>query len=312
MAVEPQIPAVMSFNMANADFWSIGMKTANAEDYQETKNCLFAILGWLGQVNLENSFVASADLVSYLKFSFSKYVSRYSPCSFISYRRFPYEENTVNEWFDLAPGDDWPQRDEAVKAINLDKDGHAGKCYRAQDQVENAFPDSLEDEEFEIFFHGTRHDSAQNIIECGIDTKKGKQSQDFSDGDGFYLSKSFDEAWRWSHKYNSSAVLVFRVKKTELRGDNSENGWDLRDPANKKEWQEVVKKFRCGNTDRKFRRDINRKYQFIEGPMASLSRKNPRVSFPVQKDGSYQLCVRKDSCAELFDRGLHSAVFFDK
>lgn len=240
-------------------------------------------------------------------------------CSLLtSYSRFPYQEDTVNEWFALVSGDDWPQRDigeAAVNAMNVDEDGQKRKCYRNQHQVENAFPESLEDEEFEIFFHGTSHKSAVNIIEKGIDVGKGNEQQDFSDLDGFYLSKNFEEALAWTRSRRGRsiprpAVLVFRVKRTELRGNNNEKGLDLRDPEKKKEWQEVVSQFRTKPSS-KFRKNLNRNYQFIEGPMASVSSKRPtRVSHPVQQDGTYQLCVRKDDCAELFDRSLHSVVFF--
>ena len=45
-----------------------------------------------------------------------------------------------------------------------------------------------------------------------------------------------------------------------------------------------------------------KEYEFIEGPMASISRNNPNVKYPTQKDGTYQLCVRKDECAGRIDR----------
>ena len=92
----------------------------------------------------------------------------------------------------------------------------------------------------------------------------------------------------------------------------NDNGLDLRKPERKKEWQRIVSQFRSGKPDKKFRKDLNRNHQFIEGPMASLSCKNPHLEYPKQKDGTYQLCVRDDDCAQLFDRSLHSVVFFGK
>ncbi len=229
------------------------------------------------------------------EFSFSKYVLRYNHESIFSKcSRFLYQENTfnpVNEWFTLSTVGG--QRDQAVNIINLDENGKARKCYTSQNQTV-CFPDSLEDDEFEIFFHGTRHESAQDIIEYGIDVRKGNERQDFSDGDGFYLGKNFEEACRWtrSRGYPDVAVLVFRVNKLELRGNNNEKGLDLRDSVNNtqklKKWQQVARHFQCG-PDRKFRKEINCSYQFIEGPMASISGKNPSsLQHPRQKDGSYQ------------------------
>ena len=311
MAAEHETPVSLYFKMSAAVLWRNELKVEYEEDYEETKNHLFAILGWLGRVSLGYPFVASCDLASYLKFSVSKFNN--GPSIFINYNRFPYKEDTVNEWFNLPPEDDWPERGEAVKVINVDKCGLERKCYRTQNQVENTFPDSLEDDEYEVFFHGTSQKHAKDIIESGIDLRKGAKAQDFSDGDGFYLSKHFNEALKWArHKHVSFAVLVFRLKKTELRGNNNEKGYDLRELAEKKKWQEVIKQFRSGKPDKKFRKEMNRFYQFIEGPMASLSRKNPNISFAVPKVDSYQICVREKYCAELFDYSLHSLVFVDK
>ncbi|KAJ7331261.1 hypothetical protein OS493_020046 [Desmophyllum pertusum] len=310
MAVESMLSVV-------EQSWCIWPKTMDKSDYQQTENCLFAILGWLGQPKFENLIASIAppnELISYLRFSFSKYVLSYSASVFTKYSRFPYQEDTINEWFTHST-DDVP-RDQAVNIINIDKDGQTRKCYKTQNEADG-FPQSLKDDGFEIFLHGTSYEHAEDIIENGIDLRRGKKGQDFSDGDGFYLGKNFDEAFKWTgiRRHPSSAVLVFRVKTSELRGDNNENGYDLQDPRKniKKEWQEVVSQFRSGNPHRTFRKDLNRNYQFIEGPMASVSPNKPHSSrFPVQKDGTYQLCVRNDNCAKLFDRSLHSVVFFDK
>ncbi|KAL9959788.1 hypothetical protein ACROYT_G033144, partial [Oculina patagonica] len=304
MDAKPKLPDVKSLNIAD-EFWYSLRKTLDAGG---------TILGWLRQPKFGIISVAPSELcISYLTFSFSSYVLRYSASIFHKCSRFPYQEDTINEWFTL-PTDD-VQRDQALNIINVDKEGNTRKCYTSQNQTDNCFPESLEDDEFEIFFHGTKHKSAQNIIDDGINVKLGNEKQDFSDRDGFYLGKNFDEAYRWtrSRGYPNMAVLVFRVNKLELRGNNNEKGLDLRDSENLKEWQEVIRQFR-NRPDRKFRKIIDKSYQFIEGPMASISGKNPRssVSHPRQKDGSYQLCVRSVNCAGLFDRSLHSVVFFDK
>lgn len=57
-----------------------------------------------------------------------------------------------------------------------------------------------------------------------------------------YLSKHFDDALRCAgHSGKGSTVLVFRLKRTELRGNNNEKGYDLRAPdmkslENGKKW----------------------------------------------------------------------------
>ena len=320
MAAEPTLPVlstVDSLTMADG-FCSICgniLKIMDAgSSHHATNRLLSIIIDWLGQPNFEISvFPAPSELwlFSHLTFTFSKFVLRYSASIFTNCSRFPYQEETVNEWFTVST--EGVQPDKAVRIMNVDKDGQAKKCYTAQNPIDN-FPVSLEDDDFEMFCHGTSHDNAQDIIECGINLTKGKEKQDFSTGDGFYLGKSFHEAYKWTKTrgHFTSAVLVFRVNKVELRGDDNDNGLDLRKPERKKEWREVVSQFRSGRPDKKFRKDLNRNYQFIEGPMASLSSKNPRLDYPKQKDGTYQLCVRNEDCAELFDRSLHSVVFFGK
>ena len=131
--------------------------------------------------------------------------------------------------------------------------------------------------------------------------------QDLSSGDGFYLFQTFEEAldWAGSKHGRNSAVLCFRVNKTELRGDTNDKGFDLR--GNKQQWEELVSKFWQGKK-KSIIREIGH-YDFIEGPEASWSRK--RLHKPLQKNDTYQLCVRQNSCARLFDRSLNSVVFFE-
>jgi len=319
MAAEPTLPVsstIESFTIMADELWSVCniLKMMDSGSSHQTSNCLFStILDWLERPNFKITMLpAPSELwFSHLTLTVSKYLLRYSASIFTNCCRFPYEEETVNQWFtEFTEG---VQRDEEVHIMNVDKDGEKKKCYTTQNSIHN-FPVSLEDDDFEVFCHGTSHDSAQDIMECGIDLDRGKGKQDFSSGDGFYLGKNFDEACKWTKTrgHSTSAVLVFRVNKLELRGDDNDKGMDLTKPEEKKKWQEVVSQFRPGKPDKKFRKDLDRNYQFIEGPMASLSCKNLRLEYPKQKDGTYQLCVRDDDCAQLFDRSLHSVVFFGK
>ena len=178
-----------------------------------------------------------------------------------------------------------------------------------------SFPMSPENDKFEIFVHGTDHKSAKNIIEEGIRLSEGEDAQDFSDGEGFYLGNNFDEALEWAgHKHmDGEAVLIYEVDMEHLRGDNNENGLDLSN--NKRKWLQVVSEYRLSGLGRNekppskaLRKELEQ-YNFIEGPMASVSKKNPR---PRQKDGNYQLCIRNTACAALFDRCLSYVIFFER
>lgn len=289
------------------ELWHIWLKRVDARGYPLGSQSLLATLEWLRQPGM--AFAAPSQLkITSLKTSFLL-VLRYIGNIFSKCTRFPYQESTTNQWFNLP--DEHGLREEPVKAINIEGDAASDaskKCSTPFHEVDN-FIKSLSDGEHEILFHGTSHECALDIVQS-IDVKLGKERQDFSDGDGFYLGDSFDDARKWpkSRGHSNTAVLVYRVRKTELRGENKIS-LDLRD--DKKKWQEVVSQFRSGRPDRKFLKDI-RKYEFIEGPMASMSRKNPNHNYPSPKEDSYQLCVRKDKCAELFNQSLHSVVFFER
>ena len=128
MAAEHETPVSLNFKMTAAVLWRNELKIEYGEDYEETKNRLFAILGWLCLVNLGNMFVASCDLASCLKSLVSKYVLNSGPSNVINYGHFPYREDTVNEWFNLPPGKKRREGGEAVKVINVDKCGLERKC----------------------------------------------------------------------------------------------------------------------------------------------------------------------------------------
>lgn len=207
-------------------------------------------------------------------------------------------------------------KERKINVINVDQDGKTRKCYTTQNQFKN-FPWSLEDlEGFEVFYHGTKHEAAKNIMTDAIDLAQGKLERDFSSGNGFYLGKNFDEALGAKFAINrppTSAVVVFLVKKDNLRGPTSDmKGLTLEDD---KEWKKVVRLFRTEQdgkpvkeiaNDEKSREAIG-KNDFIEGPMAS---DKGNWKHPEAIDWSYQLCVRSQKCADLFDQSLHSVLFF--
>ena len=264
-------------------------------------------IGWFNRKTIENvaNFPRATRLFLQITSQFINVFKQLGNV-FFTCSHFPYKDSVTNEWFTLP--DDEIDRKQPVKVINVDKDCKKSKCYLFQDGVDD-FIDSLIDEDHEVFVHGTGHLYAQDIIEGGIDVKRGACRQDFSNGDGFYLGDDFNEACRWpaSRGHLNTAVLVFRVEKTELRGPDK--GLDLR--SDKKRWLELVKEFRSGRPAKKFVKSL-KEYDFIEGPMASMSSKNPSVDYPRQKEGTYQLCVKTDCCAEMFDRSLHSVIFFKR
>lgn len=215
--------------------------------------------------------------------------------------RFQYQPRRLNEWFTVSS--DAGVRRQSVNVINVNRDGRIEKRYTTQNRVEG-FPISLENEDYEVFFHGTSHDHARNIIDGGIKLTKGGERKDFSHLRGFYVTNQFDEALknRWALKRPSvSAVLVFRVHRAYLR--EGRQALDLRQDED--QWKSVISAFRLGVSTNEYD-----KYEFIEGPICPRSGRNQSSCNPTFHGNTYQLCVKHDNCAELFDRSLHSVVFF--
>lgn len=261
-----------------------------------------ATLLWLARVGIENvlSFALLYHLCSFL-FSVSSTAFAFLKCEI-----FPYNKEKFNEW--LLPPSLKSKRGK-LNVINVNSEGEKFKCYESQHGVSN-FPMSLSNEDYEVFFHGTTHESAKNIIENNIILRRGDASNraDFSRGWGFYLGKDFKNTlrakWR-SHRPRCSAVLVFRVPRSELRGGGI-NGLDLQ--GDLEEWQRIIKQFRAPERPSRRFLDELEPYDFIEGPLFG---EGQSLNNPIPNRGSYQLCVTSLDCAKLFDQSLHSVLFLE-
>ena len=228
------------------------------------------------------------------------------------YPRFPFKEDLINEWFVQRFTFQDEKEEKALNIINVDRGGRRTKAY-TEGQIAN-FPEAITNEQFEVYFHGTDTGGDEHIIENGIQLDKGKEAQDFSDGNGFYVTNNFDEADTWANRRFpwGTAVLVYRIDKRELRGDDDDNGLDLRN--DKGMWRQVVREYRHAGEDSKmkkvdrkaFRKELSRSYDFIEGPQALV--RNRHVT---ENHGSYALCVRSDRCVQLFNGNLYCAIFFE-
>lgn len=241
-----------------------------------------------------------------------------SNCLPLGHSHFPYQENKINKWFVQGIRSQNTGEQRSVNVMNVNREGRRSGFYRTQNQA--AFPNSLSHDQFEVLCHGTNHRSAQNIMERGIDFSKSCKGvpQDFSDGDGYYVSNNFDEILKFAQDETRSregqAVLVYRVSTGELRGKKKdENGLELCDNRSE-EWLEVVREYRRPySRNPRFRINKNlrkewAKLYFIEGPITSGSKNPPSTDY---NDDSHQLCVRNQICAQLFNISLHSVVFFE-
>ena len=221
---------------------------------------------------------------------------------------FPFQREIRNEWF-IFPFTRRRGR-EAVRVINVTcirESGirRRGRSYLSDHGVDNF--QSLSGGDYELFFHGTSHVSAEDIVNHGIDLNRGGKKKDFSDGGGFYLCNDFNEASSaiWArNRPLCSAVLVFQVPSNRLR---RRRGLNLQGANERENWEEVVRHFRRGSRSPRFLEELG-PVHFIEGPMAGGGQNFQR---PIPNEGSYQLCIRNKDCAELFDQSLHSVVFFE-
>ncbi|BFY99819.1 hypothetical protein BsWGS_02859 [Bradybaena similaris] len=182
----------------------------------------------------------------------------------------------------------------AVRMINVFSEKSHGNVLVGQ-----FLKELKDDENCRILFHGTTHESAMSLVKHGIILTRGSKEQDFSNGDGFYLSEKFDNAKAWSQaaRGDHGAVVVYKVFRSLLNPDESK-GLDLSQDMS--QWQEVVRCCRNGYSNRKCRKALG-KYAFIQGPPC----KNPRdvrgsnPLLPCEESGN-QLCIRDDSFAEEF------------
>lgn len=265
---------------------------------QETFLILLAVLKWLTRPRIGN-------FVTFSALHLAPHRLRCSAGIFNKCAPFPLgRSEKKDQWFLVLPT---TVREQPVNAINVTREGRKANSFKVQYGVAN-FPDSLSDDDFETFYHGTSHESAENIISGGIDVDMGGKKKDFSNGGGFYVCKDFNEAssTRWAkNRPPCSAVLIFRVARAEFR--LKLHGLDLRKDTEK--WRNVVSYFRSGEYKPKLEKKLMlNEYDFIEGPMAG---EGQNFSRPDPNKGSYQLCFRNDDCAKLFYRSIHSAVFFE-
>lgn len=126
-----------------------------------------------------------------------------------------------------------------------------------------------DDDKFDIFYHGTDHNinSLQLSILERIYLRQGGKTKEFIDGDGFYVTNSLSKGKEWADRNfgnNNSAVLVFRVSKVKLRGNENSEGLDLTGIEKKEEWQNLVKN--CLSSYSSFLNTVEG-YDFIEGPL---------------------------------------------
>lgn len=161
----------LDLNVVNK-LWGFWLKGADETgDFLQTTHFPLTILRWQGQPRIEIVRAAFSTVLNQLGscIEFSCVLGNLM-CS-----PFPYKPASINEWFTISSKREMREQD--VNVINLDQNGKERRCYTTQNRVRN-FPESLSNNDDEIFFHGTRHDSARKIIESGIDVSSKRRTKE--------------------------------------------------------------------------------------------------------------------------------------
>lgn len=165
-----------------------------------------------------------------------------------------------------------------------------------------------DDQRYMLLFHGTDHQSADNILNRGIYLPAGRQKRDFSSGKGFYVTSSLDQASKWARSTTSKpAILIFQVERNDLR-----NAKKLDLTNNLEEWRKTVHYFRSDEGPAYKAKEIRKAYDLIEGPVAIASSSSETSDQLLWQPNlpSNQLCLISDEFARKFYQTLHSILRF--
>lgn len=231
---------------------------------------------------------------------------KYNPLLSSMNAKFPFYSDLTNAWFQLPSIVESKNNNDDFCNVNimnlLTKESQASRMTQT---VLNDFVS--QDDQNIVLYHGTDHLSAADILVRGIDLCAGRQKRDFSCGSGFYLTNSFDSALDWAKSTTAKpAILVFKVNMEDLDGARK-----LSLNNNEERWRKIVSSFRSGSRTARTRKSLS-SYDFIEGPMASVTRSETSDELLIeQKRSSYQMCLNSDDFAEEFQQTLHSVIFLD-
>ena len=167
---------------------------------------------------------------------------------------------------------------------------------------------SDDDQRYMLLFHGTDHQSADNILNRGIYLPAGRQKRDFSSGKGFYVTTSLDQASKWARSTTSKpAILIFQVKRNGLL-----NAKKLDLTSDLEKWIKTVHYFRSDEGPAYIAKDISKAYDLIEGPVATASSSSETSDQLMWQPNhsSYQLCLISDEIAKKFYQTLHFILLF--
>ena len=221
---------------------------------------------------------------------------------------FPFRSNITNLWFHFPNMTNEDRKSqESPRHVNImNRVTTESRAYRDSHTLLDS---QSQGKESVLLFHGTDHLSAADILVRGIDLCSGRQKRDFSCGSGFYLTRSLDVALDWAKSTTAKpAILAYQVDSRILDTPRRLNLFE-----NEDRWREIVFSFRSGQRTAKTRKSLITSYDFIEGPIATLTtakETSGELAFE-PRTSSYQMCLISDEFAEVFQQTLYSVVFLD-
>ncbi|XP_046847010.1 uncharacterized protein LOC124440645 isoform X1 [Xenia sp. Carnegie-2017] len=206
---------------------------------------------------------------------------------------FPYDEKYLNGWFTQncsRSNDAKGKTNQKVKIFNA---SNKDEAIRGIIEVESLKKD--EDENTELYFHGTDHSSAQNILENGIELSKDGEKCDLSHRNGFYMANDYEYSLTQYCNITEAALLIFCLRQNNM---NDFRELYLCGNRNRRDFATVTQYFNAGMKDRKgsmsreLLSDLER-CDYIKSPISSDGR-----SADDQKEDILQVCVKKHKMAE--------------
>ena len=234
---------------------------------------------------------------------------KYNPLLSSPISPFPFYHCLTNAWFELKniPDEILESNINVFQVQIMNLTTEESDAYSKAHTALSAIP---QENQNTVLYHGTDHESAQQILFRGIELCAGRQKRDFSCGKGFYLTTSLEDALNWAKSTTARpAVLSFVV--TSSPEDVLQKARKLSLNGNE-QWRNWVSLFRNDDVTSKMLQDLHSKYDLLEGPMAIVTTNETSSELVFEpKPSSYQMCLISDSFAEEFEKTLQSIVFFD-
>ena len=291
-------------------YWIVNFLRNNNETLSKTEKNSFGYMEQLYAIGFDPSSLAVASILVRA----SSMEQHIEACEWAERRiqdEFKYNillsQQSKRFPFEIAGRAEWLKEDGVIIAnVVTEKSESSMKTQSMLTKLE------LYGEQQVVLFHGTDHESACDIMNGrGIHLEAGRKKRDFSSGAGFYLTKNLDDALSWACSTTvKPAILVFRV---ELDFLDKASKLNLNEGDGLTEWRKIVNFFRLDKGPRNIRSRLSA-FDLIEGKSAIATRSettNGNVLMFEQNPSSYQMCLISEKFAEMFQKRLHSILFYD-